>query len=61
MAVARVVREVWVSPRPWRRRRMLDGTDCCAEREGVRERVRWEGKSEGVDWRVGGMMASLLG
>ena len=49
MEVARDVRGTWVSPRPWRRSRML-GVGVEGKEEGVGagviERVMWEGKSE---------------
>lgn len=50
---ARVLKGRWVSPRPWRRRRMLVGGVEFGG--GVIVRVRFGGKSDGVGRRGGGM------
>ena len=65
-ACAREVSGGRVSPRPWRRRRMLVGVALAGGvvvvvevdgggGGGVRVRVRFEGKSVGVGGRVGGI------
>lgn len=49
--LARVVKEAWVSPRPWRRMRMLIGEPL--EGGGMMSRVRLVGKSDLVGRRAG--------
>ena len=48
----RVLKEVWVSPRPWRRIRILTGEP---DGGGMMSRVRFGGKSDLVGRRDDGM------